>query len=50
MAKTLVGVYCTLVEAERVVIDLIEHDSVRIAMRQMSHDVQGQEAPYEIRL
>jgi hypothetical protein len=44
MAKTLVGLFYTLVEAERVVIDLIEHDFVRIAMRQMTHDVQGQEA------
>ena len=44
MAKTLVGLFYTLVEAERVVIDLIEHDFIRIAMRQMTHDVQGQEA------
>jgi hypothetical protein len=44
MAKTLVGLFDTLVEAERVVIDLIEHDFARIAMRQMTHDVQGQEA------
>ena len=44
MAKTLVALYHTLVEAERVVIDLIEHDFARIAMRQMTHDVQGQEA------
>jgi hypothetical protein len=44
MAKTLVAWYWTLVEAERVVIDLIEHDFARIAMRQMTHDVQGQEA------
>jgi hypothetical protein len=44
MAKTLVGLYNTLAEAERVVVDLVEHDFVRIAMRQMTHDAPGQEA------
>jgi hypothetical protein len=44
MAKILVGLYDTLVEAERVVVDLIEHDFVRIAMRRMIHNAQGHEA------
>jgi len=44
MAKILVGLYDTIAEAERVVVDLIEHDFVRIAMRRMIHDVQGHEA------
>jgi hypothetical protein len=43
MAKTLVGVYDTLAEAECVVVDLIEHDFVGIAMRRMPDDAQGQE-------
>jgi len=43
MAKTLVGLYATLAEAECVVVDLVEHDFVRIAMRRMLHDAQGQE-------
>jgi len=44
MAETLVGLYDTLAEAECVVVDLVEHDFVRIAMRLMTHDAQGQEA------
>jgi hypothetical protein len=43
MAKTLVGLYDSLAEAECVVVDLVEHDFVRIAMRRMLHDAQGQE-------
>ena len=44
MAKILVGLYDTIAEAECVVVDLIEHDFVRIAMRRMIHDAQGHEA------
>jgi len=44
MAKTLVGLYGTLAEAERVVVDLVEHDFVRIAIRRMTHDAQRQDA------
>jgi uncharacterized protein (TIGR02271 family) len=46
MAKTLVGLYDTFTDAERVVQDLVQHGFSRSDMSLMTHDANGQQADY----